>query len=68
MGALVRLTRILGIITAYGVFIWRYLNVPENWVYVGSVWSIGIMVLTLIPELFYPFVYLWIKIQKQKGE
>ncbi|KFY32786.1 hypothetical protein V495_08738 [Pseudogymnoascus sp. VKM F-4514 (FW-929)] len=31
-------TRFLGCLAAYSVFIWRYLNVPENWAYVGSIW------------------------------
>lgn len=63
---LVRFTRFLGILSAYAVFLWRYLNVPENWAYVGSVWSIGIMVLTVAPEIVYPFFYVWVTAQKQK--
>lgn len=55
-----RVTRYLGCFTAYGVFFWRYLNVPQNWAYVGSTWSICTIVLTLIPETLYPFVYVWV--------
>lgn len=39
------------------MFFWRYWNVPQNWEYVGSSWSIGIIILTLIPETIYPFLY-----------
>ncbi|KAL1957169.1 hypothetical protein VTO42DRAFT_6312 [Malbranchea cinnamomea] len=61
------LTRYLGCFTAYGVFFWRYLNVPQNWEYVASPLSIGIIVLTLIPETIYPFLYIWVyKTQKTK--
>merc|ERR1712113_370023 len=65
------LTRYIGCYTAYGVFFWRYYNVPQNWEYVGSVWSIGTIIVTLIPETIYPFVYLQIhnaKGQKSKAE
>lgn len=51
--------RYLGCFTAYGVFLWRYLNVPENWAYVGSIWSTALIGLTLLPETIYPFVYIW---------
>ncbi|KAL4806097.1 hypothetical protein BDV18DRAFT_160165 [Aspergillus unguis] len=50
--------RYIGCYTAYGVFAWRYLNVPQNWEYVGSFWSIAIIVATLLPETVYPFLYL----------
>ncbi|KAF1843388.1 uncharacterized protein K460DRAFT_288685 [Cucurbitaria berberidis CBS 394.84] len=53
------ITRYLGCITAFLVFIWRYINVPENWAYVGSWWSIGGMIVTLLPETVYPFFYIW---------
>ncbi|KAI9375660.1 hypothetical protein BJX61DRAFT_493719 [Aspergillus egyptiacus] len=55
------LLRYTGCLTAYGVFIWRYLNVPQNWEYVASSWSIGIIVATLLPETVYPFVYIWVR-------
>jgi len=54
-----RVTRYLGCITAFLVFIWRYYNVPENWSYVGNWWSVGGMIVTLVPETVYPFVYVW---------
>ncbi|KAL4779839.1 hypothetical protein BJX76DRAFT_66688 [Aspergillus varians] len=54
------LVRYLGCFTAYGVFIWRYLNVPQNWEYVGSFWSIAIIVATLLPETVYPFLFIWV--------
>lgn len=54
-----RITRYLGCITAFLVFIWRYLNVPENWLYVANPWSVGGMVVTLLPETVYPFFYIW---------
>lgn len=61
------ITRYLGCFTAYGVFIWRYLNNPEGWSYVGSQWSYWIIILTLVPETIYPFVYVWVhKNQKVK--
>ncbi|KAJ4363057.1 hypothetical protein N0V83_010175 [Neocucurbitaria cava] len=53
------ITRYLGCITAFLVFIWRYINIPENWAYVGNWWSIGGMIVTLLPETVYPFVYVW---------
>lgn len=31
---------------------------PQNWEYVGSPLSVGIIILTLIPETIYPFVYI----------
>ncbi|KAL2788212.1 hypothetical protein BJX66DRAFT_327307 [Aspergillus keveii] len=54
------IVRYLGCYTAYGVFIWRYLNVPQNWQYVGSFWSWAIILATLLPETMYPFVYIWV--------
>ncbi|KAK5682676.1 hypothetical protein LTS10_005805 [Elasticomyces elasticus] len=51
-------TRILGCILAFAVFIWRYVNVPQNWEYVGSWSSIATIFLTLLPEFIHPFVYL----------
>ncbi|KAJ9492153.1 hypothetical protein VN97_g1093 [Penicillium thymicola] len=54
------LVRYLGCFTAYGLFIWRYLNIPRNWEYVGSFWSIAVIVITLIPETVYPFLYIWV--------
>lgn len=42
------------------MFIWRYLNVPQNWAYVGSWLSVTIIVVTLIPEVIYPLVYIWV--------
>jgi TRAP-type C4-dicarboxylate transport system permease small subunit len=53
-----RATRFVGCIFAFAVFGWRYLNVPQNWGYVGSKWSLWFMGLTLLPELVFPFVYL----------
>lgn len=54
--------------TAYGVFLWRYINVPENWLYVGTSLSTALIVLTVLPELFYPFVYLRVhnRLEKRK--
>ncbi|KAK5741610.1 hypothetical protein LTR17_003815 [Elasticomyces elasticus] len=52
------MTRILGCILAFAVFIWRYVNVPQNWEYVGSWSSIATIFLTLLPEFIHPFVYL----------
>jgi hypothetical protein len=62
-----RITRYLGCICAFLVFIWRYLNAPANWSYVGSFWSIADMVVTLLPEMIYPFVYSWAH-KKERGE
>ena len=58
IGSSHRYAKYLGCCSAYGVFLWRYLNVPENWSYVRSPWSIAIMVLTLLPETIYPIIYL----------
>ncbi|KAF1913222.1 hypothetical protein BDU57DRAFT_589927 [Ampelomyces quisqualis] len=44
------MTRYLGCITAFLVPIWRYLSIPENWSYVANPWSIGGMIVTLLPE------------------
>ncbi|KAJ0414052.1 hypothetical protein BJY00DRAFT_321327 [Aspergillus carlsbadensis] len=52
--------RYIGCYTAYGVFIWRYLNIPQNWRYVGSFWSWTIIIATLLPETIYPFAYIWV--------
>jgi hypothetical protein len=48
----------LGCLTANGVFMWRYLNVPHNWSYVGSWSSIALVVVTILPEVVYPYVYI----------
>jgi hypothetical protein len=49
------------------VFAWRYLNVPQNWSYVGSGVSVAVIALTMIPETIYPFVYIWVhKTKKEK--
>lgn len=53
------------------MFIWRYVNIPENWSYVANWWSIGGMIVTLLPETVYPFVYIWAhrkEREKQKGK
>jgi hypothetical protein len=63
-----RITRYVGCIFAYAVFIWRYLNVPENWSYVGSKWSWWIMGLTLLPETVFPFIYLQVHRQQERRE
>ncbi|PVH94540.1 hypothetical protein DM02DRAFT_539263 [Periconia macrospinosa] len=52
-------TRFLGCIAAFAVFGWRYINAPQNWAYVGSSWSLGLMAATLLPEVVYPAVYIW---------
>jgi len=41
---------------------------PQNWSYVGSWWSIGGMVVTLLPETVYPFVYIWAHRQEKARE
>jgi hypothetical protein len=33
--------------------------VPQNWSYVANWWSIGGMIVTLLPETVYPFFYVW---------
>lgn len=66
-----RLTRYIGCYTAYGVFFWRYWNVPQNWEYVGSFTSVATIIVTLIPETIYPFLYLQIhnaNAKKNKAE
>jgi hypothetical protein len=62
------ITRYLGCITALLVFIWRYINVPENWEYVANRWSVAGMVVTLFPETIYPFVYVWAYRQERRVE
>lgn len=59
------LTRYTGCITAFLVFLWRWYNIPENWSYVGNMWSIGGMIVTLLPETIYPAVYIWAHRQEQ---
>lgn len=63
-----RTTRYLGTLTAYAVFFWRYLNIPQNWAYVASPWSVGIIVLTLLPETVYPFIYVWVHAKQGEWE
>jgi len=63
-----RITRYLGCYTAYGVFVWRYVNNPEAWFYVGSVWSLWIILLALLPEAAYPLLYLWIHKHQEFGK
>jgi hypothetical protein len=60
MGYNNRITRCLGCWTAYGLFYWRYINIPENWAYVGSPWSVWLIGLTLLAEAIYPFVYIYV--------
>ncbi|KAL5383362.1 hypothetical protein DPSP01_006047 [Paraphaeosphaeria sporulosa] len=60
------ITRYLGCFTAYGVFWWRYLNAPQNWVYVNNFWSWFVILFTLFPETVYPFVYVWAHVQEGK--
>ncbi|KAF2278623.1 uncharacterized protein EI97DRAFT_372201 [Westerdykella ornata] len=62
------ITRYLGCYTAYGVFFWRYWNVPQNWEYVGSTLSVAIIIVTLVPETVYPFVYVWAHNREREGE
>ena len=62
-----RLTRNVGDIFAYSVFAWRYLNVPANWGYVASRWSIGIIVMTFVPEVVFPFIYCWVIARRSKA-
>ncbi|KAK5125291.1 hypothetical protein LTR08_005368 [Meristemomyces frigidus] len=61
------ITRLLGCLASFAVFIWRYMNVPSNWSYVGSRWSIALMVVTLVPEVIWPFVFLRVY-RQQKGK
>jgi hypothetical protein len=63
-----RTTRYLGCITAFAVFVWRYLNAPHNWAYVGSRSSIAVMFLTLLPDTLYPFMYLWVYARMEDGK
>ncbi|KAF2817673.1 uncharacterized protein BDZ99DRAFT_505294 [Mytilinidion resinicola] len=63
--------RFSGILTAISVFIWRYLNVPQNWAYVGSWPSIALVTVTIIPEVVYPFAFIRAErkmIEKEKEE
>lgn len=65
------ITRYLGCYTAYGLFIWRYVNVPQNWEYVNSAPSWWIIGTTMAAETVYPFVYVWVyglESEKGKGE
>ncbi|KAF9734547.1 hypothetical protein PMIN01_07450 [Paraphaeosphaeria minitans] len=60
------ITRYLGCFAAYGVFWWRYVNAPQNWVYVNSSWSWSVILFTLFPETVYPLVYVWAHVQEGK--
>ncbi|KAI6833169.1 hypothetical protein KC340_g6670 [Hortaea werneckii] len=62
------LTRYLGCVTAYSVFFWRYLNAPQNWSYVGTPFSIGVIALTMLPETLWPFFYIPLQKKQQKGK
>lgn len=59
----IRAVRFPGVITAQAVFVWRYVNVPQNWEYVVSWPSIILLTLTVIPEIIYPFLF---RITEQK--
>ncbi|KAI7222577.1 hypothetical protein KC333_g1046 [Hortaea werneckii] len=63
-----RLTRYLGCVTAYSVFFWRYLNAPQNWSYVGTPFSIGVIALTMLPETLWPFFYIPLQKKQQKSK
>ncbi|KAI5370033.1 Putative terpene cyclase PaxB [Septoria linicola] len=59
-------TRFLGCVTAYGTFFWRWWNVPENWEYVGTFWSIACIILTMLPEVAFPFVYIKVHLDQER--
>ena len=61
-----RLMRFLGNIFCLCVFIWRYVNVPENWVYVRSPWHILIVSGSYVSNIVYPFVYFHVITHKAK--
>lgn len=63
-----RITRYLGCICAFLVFIWRYLNAPMHWTYVGNFWSVAGMITTLLPETIYPFVYVWAHKKERRND
>lgn len=42
------------------------MNVPQNWGYVGSKVSVWVIVLTMLPETVYPFVYIWVHVTKKE--
>lgn len=51
-------------LAAYNVYLWRFLNVLENWIYVASKWSIEVFLLTIAPEIRCPIVHCWIEAQQ----
>jgi len=63
-------THFLGVHATLGVWVWRYINVPENWSFVNSSASIAILFLAILPEFLYPFVYirLYKQTEKRKSE
>ena len=62
-----RLMRFLGTFFAISVFLWRYLNVPENWAFVGNPWSIFLVSLWLVGDLLYPCIFYYARAGKLKG-
>ncbi|KAF2113255.1 hypothetical protein BDV96DRAFT_613707 [Lophiotrema nucula] len=62
------ISRYLGVWTAFSLFIWRYVNVPENWEYVASFWSMAMIVTIIVCETVYPFVYVWVHLKEKRRE
>lgn len=50
-----RVLRVCASVTAEGVFVWRYVNYPQNWTYVASWPSILLLIVRFVPDLIYPF-------------
>ena len=61
-----RLMRFLGTFFAISVFLWRYVNVPENWTFVANPWSIFFVSAWFLGDLLYPFVFGYVRACKLK--
>jgi len=65
-GLLHRCMRFLGTACSFGTIFWRYVNIPENWGWVGGLWSLLGVGLWFAGDVVYPFVYYHVRMGKAK--
>ena len=52
---------------AFSAYLWRYVNVPENWAYVVNPWSLAMMVASVSGDVLYPIFFIKRKMKKEKA-
>ena len=61
-----RCARTLGTLFGFLSFIWRYVNVPDNWSYVVNPWALALMSASILGDALYPVFFLRRKLKKEK--